>query len=71
MDIGYSEFRQNLKQTLDEVTEKNEVVRIKRQNGGDAYLLSEEKYQEFMELQHTVRLFKYFEEFERMKEKNS
>ena len=52
MDIGYSEFRQNLKQTLDEVSENNEVVRIKRQNGGDA-----EKYERAQEaIKVSVRL---------------
>lgn len=66
MDISYSEFRQHLKQYMDLLLEKETVIKVTRQRGGDAFIISEEQLakmttKEFKELQKRARLTKYME----------
>lgn len=66
MDISYSEFRQHLKQYMDLLLEKETVIKVTRQRGGDAFIISEEQLakmttKEFKELQKRARLTKYAE----------
>lgn len=66
MDISYSEFRQHLKQYMDLLGEDETVIKVTRQRGGDAFIISEEQLakmttKEFKELQKRARLTKYME----------
>lgn len=66
MDITCSEFRQNLKQYMDLLYEKKVIIKVTRQRGGDAFVISEEQLarmttKEFKELQRRARLTKYAE----------
>ena len=66
MDVSYSEFRLHLKQYMDILCERNDAIRVTRQRGGDAFVISQEQLakmtvKEFKALQQRARLSKYME----------
>jgi antitoxin YefM len=51
----YSDFRENLKERLDEVHETRAPLLVTRQNGSDAVVLDAEEHEGLMETLHLLR----------------
>lgn len=73
MDVHYSELRQHLKKYMDLLCGSDEVIKVTRQRGESAYIISEKKLshmtvKEFREWQRIARLMNYSDALNAMKE---